>query len=77
MNDLEKIKGLFDELGIGYRHEHRDNTKLGKYRTDEPDYTQVLILEAKVHDKVKGYSGFSSEYEFDEKGNFREVSIWE
>jgi len=77
MTDIEKVKNLFNELEIGYRFEHRDNTKLGKYRTDEPDYTQVLILEAKVHEKVKGYTGFTSEYEFDETGVFLQVSNWE
>lgn len=77
MTDVEKVTNMFNELGIGFRYEKRDQTELGQYRTHEDEYTQVLILESKVHEKVGGYSGFSSEYEFDKNGTFLEVSNWE
>lgn len=64
--DLQKVKTLFEELGIDFKESPR------------PDpHGIVLLLEAKSSDKVKGYNGFHSEYEFDKDGKFLHVGIWE
>lgn len=64
MTDLKKMKAMFDSFGMGYSEEKREEIS-------------VLTIEAKVHAKVMGYSGFATEFHFDEKGVFKEASVWE
>lgn len=62
--DLEKVKSLFDELGIG----HED-------ATDGDEIT--LTLTAKFNEKVVGYSDFEAIFQFELNGKFKQVGIWE
>ena len=64
MTDYDKVKALFTELGIGFtEHDEKDNVK-------------VICCEA-GSDKVIGYSGFFTDFEFDEDGKFIQMGVWE
>ena len=69
MTDLDKVKALFDELGIGYTHE----------LTANPEYSPCAQwLELYEGDaKIGGYSCFFTTFEFDRNGNFIKVGAWE
>jgi hypothetical protein len=63
MTDLEKLEKLFKEFGI----EHTKN--------DEEDGCSLVLSEG--DEKVDGYIHFGASFDFDEKGNFIKVFIYE
>jgi hypothetical protein len=81
--DYERTKEFLDSLGILYG----DNTRERYERYDihlngirkhitfgSPSYGEDDFLEC---DKVEGYSGFFTEFTFDESGKFLTVGSWE
>lgn len=64
MSDLERLKQMFRDFGIGFKEEKRESNV-------------VITIETHIHAKVTGYGGFLSEYLFNEDGKFQGVSIWE
>jgi hypothetical protein len=72
--DIEKMKELFDELKIGYKHvTHR------KHMHSAGGGSQVLLLIAGISEQsnIIGYLDFYTEYHFDDEGKFLKVGIWE
>ncbi|QST02158.1 hypothetical protein IMZ31_22155 (plasmid) [Pontibacillus sp. ALD_SL1] len=61
--DLDKVRELFDELGIGY-----DNNE---------DKNGSLIELVVGQEKVDGYNYFMSNYLFDKNGKFIKIAIGE
>jgi hypothetical protein len=70
--DLEKMRTLFTELGIGFRESK-------KYEHPDIDVIKMQVADSSGpgDDKVDGYSGFCTDYEFDSNGKFIVVKIWE
>jgi hypothetical protein len=66
MTDKEKLAALFTEFGIGF-FDHETKIEIDVM----PDSNDRESL------KVKGYSGFATEFNFDENGKFIDVYIWE
>lgn len=66
MTQLEKLKNLLNEFGVMFREEI------------EKDIIKVKIeVEYFEHPKVTGWFGFCTDYEFDTKGNFIKIRIFE
>jgi hypothetical protein len=63
--DLEKVKELFDYLGIEY--EQVADTVFG----------HTITIEAGSCPKSKGYNGFITSFDFDLEGKFISMGIWE
>ncbi len=61
--DIEKLKDLFDEWGVGY-----------EIREDEG--TRTISTES-GDKKVKGYALFYTDFVFNEKGEFDHMGAWE
>lgn len=62
--DLDKLRKLFTELGIGFSEQSRPG-----------DITSIVLLEGA--DKIEGYSGFYAEFDFDEDGSFLVATVAE
>lgn len=68
MNDYDKLKKLFAEFGIGFIEWDPKITQIAGKSVN----TKEIYLEA-GQNKVEGYSGFYSNFIFDENGNFIKV----
>ena len=66
MTDLERFKELYASVGIPLQEQL-------SYKSDRWE----LLLEAKTHDKLMGYSGFYTQIDFTLNGQFIEQSVWE
>lgn len=64
MSDLEKLKALLDDFGVGY-----------KTKSTEDGGTCIECAEG--HEKVSGYSGFFTNFYFDRDGKFVDMGAWE
>lgn len=60
--DIEKVKLLFNELGIGY--------------SVCTDGVITTIRLTPSENNVNGAEDFQTDFDFDSKGEFREVGIW-
>jgi hypothetical protein len=60
--DMEKLTALFTEFGIGFKPN---------------DLTENSIVCEKGDAKIGGYNGFTAQFDFDENGKFKEMSVWE
>lgn len=67
MTDKEKLTDLFNEFGI----ELRDHGYCG-----DIEENKLFLVEGHT-EKIKGYSGFFTHFEFDDEGKFIECGIWE
>lgn len=67
MTDIEKLKVLFDEFGIGY--------STGKCPSNSLWHTALSCEEG--HNKIDGYNGFFTDFAFDKNGKFIEMGAWE
>ena len=71
MTDIEKLKALFDEVGIGY---NLAGYMVGSYGSEIGD----LLLACHEGDyNVKGHPGFFTAFRFDKDGKFVEMGAWE
>ncbi len=71
MNDIDKLTKLFDEFGITYTIDTKEDRWGSKF-------TVNVIVDNDVNDsKVGGYNGLASSYMFDSDGKFIKVNIWE
>jgi len=66
LSDLEKLRRLLDEFGVGYQC-HLGHTLSGE---------TTVTCEAKLHAKVRGYTGFRAEFSFRD-GSFDSMWVWE
>ena len=67
MTDREKLTKLFDELGISLRdHAY----------CHDPEKDSLFLVEGHT-DKIGGYSGFYTSFDFDSDGKFIKCGIWE
>ena len=63
MTDIEKLKKLFDEFGVSYKHD---------------DTEACLIITCECGDnKIAGYIGFHTNFCFDLEGKFIEMGAYE
>lgn len=75
MTDFDKLKNLLDEFGLKYTVEDArvgDKT-VGKSLT----LTVGNDFDDNHCEKIKGYSGFCTEFNFDLDDKFSHVGIWE
>lgn len=73
MTDFEKVKTLFDELGIGYRAGKNE-----RLTADHKKYEDCLTIALEQgSEKVSGYAGFCTIFEFLLDGSFDVVGAWE
>lgn len=70
LTDFEGTKQFFDSLGILYSQENNTIT-FGK-DTHGEEYDGYPSC-----DKIDGYNGFYTSFEFDEDGKFLSVGAWE
>lgn len=64
MTDLEKVRKLLGELGVGYVMEHSGDV-----------VTALKCEEGRA--KIAGYTGFFTEFAFDRDGKFEGMGAWE
>lgn len=76
MTDYNKLKQLLSEFGIGFIEEPLTETKFYQANDVKIKFIKTIRLEV-GNEKIDGYSGFSSEFYFDEHDKFIEVGIWE
>ena len=73
MTDLEKVKTLFEELGIGFI---LDNvTSLHPESTLDDDI--IIISCPEGNKKISGYNQFCTDFTFNKDGSFIEMGAWE
>ena len=73
MTDFEKVKALLDELGIGYTAGECE-----RYTRDKTAWEDCLhITLEEGQEKVEGYCGFYTRFEFLPDGTFDLVGAWE
>jgi hypothetical protein len=60
--DKERLVELLNDFGVEF---------------DEEEAGRDIVLRAKKHEKVQGYTGFAAVWTFDRDGKFRGVGIWE
>jgi hypothetical protein len=65
MTDLDKVKALHDELGIGYEEQVN------------PEKMETYIVLKEGREKIVGHPEFYTHYKFDFAGAFIEVGIYE
>jgi phage I-like protein len=70
MTDLEKLRMLFSEFGIGYMGEDDEGHKGVILRVPWKDHEREKI-------KIDGYDDFVTVFEFDDSGKFVKVNLWE
>ena len=63
MTDLDKLKALLTEFGVGFEVEATE------------DGTSVTCSDGRS--KVSGYAGFFTSFDFDCAGKFKEMGAWE
>jgi hypothetical protein len=63
--DLERFVELYRSVGI----------KLKPTKTDKG--ITSIVIEAKTHEKIKGYAGFHTQIDFDSDGKFLSHGVWE
>lgn len=68
MTDKDDLTVLLDKLGIPY--EVNEDNK-------DDNVIEVTVINNSDHDKVTGYCGFYTSFEFDREGNFQAVGAWE
>jgi len=68
MTDFERTKQFLDSLGISYSTDS-GNITFGNNQYNDGEFP--------LCNKVDGYSGFYTRFEFDESGNFLTVGAWE
>lgn len=69
VTQLEAVKKLFDQLGIGYE------ACIG---FDGDRHVQTVeLLADRDHSKIRGYSGFVAMFNFTMDDEFIDVGIWE
>ena len=61
MTDKEKLCNLLTEFGVGWR-EIKEGVKCGGYHK---------------YEKITGYYGFYTLFEFDDDGKFLQMGAWE
>lgn len=68
MTDIEKLKAVFVEFGIQFDIEppHDNNS-----------HTMIVVSALGSDHKVDGYMGFYCRFNFDEKGKFIQMGIFE
>lgn len=70
LTDLEKLKQLLEQFGVGYTEE-----RIEKYRDDGKPRT---FIKCECGDKkVEGYGGFVTLFEFDADGEFLVMGAYE
>lgn len=76
MSDLDKLKQLLDEFGVGYEELEREEYTP---RTTEDVIHDVVMLNLEQgFEKVSGFYGFFVIFVFKkETGDFIEVGVWE
>ena len=67
MTDIEKLRCLLREFGVGF------NDLQFKFN----EVASSVECLAREHAKVEGYSGFAVNFNFDIDGKFIGVGIWE
>jgi len=65
--DIEKVKSLLSELGVGFKVKGGDR--------DNPGGQNIKCQEG--YKKVGGYPWFYTNFEFDKDGKFILMSVWE
>jgi hypothetical protein len=63
-SDIEKLMKLFEDFGIGF-----------KTGTTYKGYDLISCHQG--DEKIDGYCGFLTTFEFDENGKFKEMGAWE
>jgi hypothetical protein len=74
MTDFERTKQFLDSLGILYVHNKLDNSiqfGVPLHKKDRDYYPHPKC------DKVSGYGGNYTSFEFDKNGEFIRVGAWE
>jgi len=75
MDDIDKVKTLLSELGIGF--EMVRCQKMGeRWKATHPAHEQTITCREGMN-KVEGYCGFVVEFYFDGDGKFISMGIWE
>ena len=75
MTDFEKVKALFDELGI--EHSDRLSWESDERRAKIAESGDRFIILQEGNRKISGYCGFWCQFVFDAHGKLIEVGIWE
>lgn len=65
ITDLLKLTTLLDSWGVTYRQGVNENGNID------------VTLEAKVHEKVIGYTYFITTYTFTTGGTFQHIGVWD
>lgn len=73
MSDLERLCKLFDDFGVKYK---RDTDPFNKWQEIYIFQKEDLIDEDQS-DKVHGYIGFYTVYQFDQEGRFISMGAYE
>lgn len=67
MTDREKLLALLNEWGVPYLEEHSGCVLVGNYAPGMPVNPE----------KIDGYSGFYTSFDFDTEGQFLKMGAWE
>ena len=77
MNDLDKVKTLLSDLGVGFNVETEcEDSQSKEWKATHPMHKQSITC-IEGMDKVEGYCGFITEFYFDADGKFISMGIWE
>lgn len=77
MTDLQRLKSLLDNIGVGYKikqHVKQCNDPFS-LETEMPDGISLICEEGMA--KVEGYGGFCTSFYFDNNENFTNMGAYE
>lgn len=80
MSDLEKLKKILEDYDITYDLQEYDiSDPWAEYHFGDfiKEKSYGIILEAREHNKVDGYSGFQTRILFNDKQEFQKIDIYE
>lgn len=74
MNDKQKLIQMLLDFGVSFKEQRCKNARGWN---DGVEFGNSLYGEWDESNKVDGYSGFFTQFEFDENGKFVCVGAWE
>lgn len=77
MNDYDKLKTLLDEFGVKYEESIEQSKEWPSGKVFDENAKIIMVKSDEGCEKVTGYSGFLTCFDFTNEGKFIQMGAWE